>query len=65
MHRCYAGPDRMLCGGYVRLEQDVTERLTEEDVTSGGFESLLDARARRQLLRKHLKARWEMIWRKP
>jgi glycosyltransferase involved in cell wall biosynthesis len=64
-HRRHARSDRMLCGGYIRLEQDETERLTEEDVTSGRFEALLDARARRQLLRKHLKARWEIIRRKP
>jgi glycosyltransferase involved in cell wall biosynthesis len=64
-HRRHARPDRLLCGVYVRLARNETEALGEDVVRSGAFEQLLDFRKRRTLLRKRLKARWEILRRKP
>ncbi len=65
VHRRYADPSRLLCGGYLRLTEEQTAALTEEDVVSGRFEALIDRRGRRELWRKHMKARWEILRRKP
>ena len=61
VHRSNAQPDRMLCGGYVRLSQKVTESLSEEDVRTGAFEKLFSNRLRRVALRKHIKAQWQIL----
>jgi glycosyltransferase involved in cell wall biosynthesis len=64
VHLRAARPDRLLCGGYVRLDREQTEKLGDDDVEAGRFEALLDAGGRRELRRKHLKARWQILRRR-
>lgn len=65
VHRSHAEPDRLLCGGYVRLDEEETEGLTDEAIVSGRFESLMDDRKRKILRNSHWKACWEIFRRKP
>jgi len=64
VHLRAARPDRLLCGGYLRLDREQTEKLTDDDAASGRFEALLDASGRRELRRKHLRARWQILRRR-
>lgn len=65
VHLAHARPDRLLCGGYVRLSKEETEKLVVEDARSGRFEELLDLKKKLVIWRKHLKASWEILRRKP
>lgn len=64
VHRRHARPDRLLCGGYVRLSREETEAITETDIIEGAFERLFTPRRRIEVLRKHLEARWQILRRR-
>ena len=64
IHRRNAKPDKMLCGGYVRLSQKVTESLSEKDIHTGAFEKLFTKKLRKSALRKHIKAQWQILIRR-
>lgn len=64
-HLAHARPDRLLCGGYVRLEQGETERLTRDDVLAGRFLELMNLSRRIEVLRKRTRAAWQIFRRKP
>jgi glycosyltransferase involved in cell wall biosynthesis len=65
LHLEHARPDRLLCGGYFRLDRDETEKLDRARVLSGEFLRLFTLKRRIQVLRRSAKARWEIIRRKP
>ena len=50
--------------GAVRLTHEVSERITEADVDSGRFESLMAPADRRALARRARKSRWGMLLRR-
>jgi glycosyltransferase involved in cell wall biosynthesis len=63
VHRRHARPERLLCGGYVRLSREATEALTASEVLDGTFEQLFALKGRLDVLRKHLEARWQIFLR--
>ncbi len=64
-HHRHAAADRLLCGGYFRLEEDETERLTRESVATGEFLRLYTRARKIEVFRKRTKAAWEIFRRKP
>ena len=64
-HREYARPDRLLCGGYVRLTRPETEALTREEVLSGRFLERMTLARRYEVWRKRVQAAWQILRRKP
>ncbi len=65
LHVKHAQPDRLLCGGYFRLDDAETEKLNRSRVLSGEYLQLLTLKRKVQVLRKSAKARWEIVRRKP
>jgi len=65
IHKTSARKDRLLCGGYVRICKEVTEAITEEDVLTGDFERFLTRRLKMTAFKKHLKAQWQILIKKP
>lgn len=65
LHVRHARPDRLLCGGYFRLDEDETEKLSRSRVVNGEYLQLFTTKRKIQVLRKSAKARWEIIRRKP
>ena len=64
-HRAAAQPDRLLCGGYVRLNREETEALRDDDVRSGRYEQLIESPdRRREIRRRHRAAQWQIFRRK-
>ncbi|MHC5010901.1 MAG: glycosyltransferase, partial [Planctomycetota bacterium] len=51
-------------GGIVRLSQEASERLTEEDVAAGRHETLATPDDRRDLRRRARKSRWGILFRR-
>jgi glycosyltransferase involved in cell wall biosynthesis len=64
VHQRHMRPERILIGAYVRLGPRETESLTDAVVQSGAFEELLDSRRRGELMRRHRKARWQILLRR-
>lgn len=65
LHVKHARPDRLLCGGYFRLDEEETAKLNRSRVLNGEYLQLLTLKRKVQVLRKSAKARWEIIRRKP
>lgn len=65
LHIRHARSDRLLCGGYFRLDRDETEKLNRPQIDSGEYLALFTMKRKIQVLRKSAKARWEIIRRKP
>lgn len=63
-HRQFARPDRMLCGGYLRLDKNTTRALDDADAESSRFTKFVDEEGQRELRRKHRRARWEILTRR-
>lgn len=58
-------PDRMLVGGYIRLEEGYSATVTPDVARSGEYERQLSARHRRRLFWQHCKHRFYVLLRKP
>ncbi len=65
LHIRHARSNRLLCGGYFRLDRDETEKLNRSQIDSGEYLALFTLKHKIQVLRKSAKARWEIIRRKP
>ena len=64
-HRENIDESRMLCGGYVRLTQDETDPLTDDFVRSGEYEGLIGLGRKIHIWRKHMRASWQIVSKKP
>ena len=65
LHIKHARPDRLLCGGYVRLDKTETQHLDRTQVLGGRYLELLTFRRKVEVFRKSVKASWEILRRKP
>lgn len=64
VHLRERAPRRMLIGGYVRIPRELGDRVDAAWVESGAYEAHVDRRARRELYRRHLRNRWQILWRR-
>ena len=65
LHAAHARPDRLLCGGYVRLEEAETAALTRDDVLERRFLERMTFARRVEVWRKSTRAAWQILRRKP
>ncbi|MFP4026683.1 MAG: glycosyltransferase [Candidatus Brocadiia bacterium] len=54
-HRRHADSERLLCGGRIRLNREVTEKLTPQSILQGAHEEYLTGQEKLLLWKRHLK----------